>query len=144
MQKSNLYRWNTGELQVIHDKVSTTSYRTEELQVHACLNIENIRPNASTETLTSGWNLRYARLSCFLLNEIVIQDSMPNSDLYALTNLYCREILLCHDPCSSCLVPTLPIGSIVDWPGFAMIVQVHWWYSDHLQRGRALHSHLVF
>ena len=104
-KNSNLYRWSTGELQVIHDKVSTTSYRTEELQVHAYLNIENIRPNVSTETLTSGWNLRYARLSCLLLNERVIRNSMPNSDSFALTNLYCREILLCHDPCSSCLFP---------------------------------------
>ena len=86
--KSNFYQWTIGELQVIHNVVRQRLIGLKNFKSKRTWDLRKYSPNASTETLTSGWNLRYARLSYLLFNDIVTVDSNSNFGLTFLTNCY--------------------------------------------------------
>ena len=86
MQKIYLYQWTTGELQVIQRLVMQRLIGLKNFKSERYWNSRKYLPNASTETLTSGWNLRYARLSYLLFIDVVIVDSKSNFGLTFSTN----------------------------------------------------------
>ena len=86
MQKLYLYQWTTGELQVIHDVVLQRLIGLKNFKSMRDWNLRKYSPNVPTETLTSGWNLRYARHSYLLFSDVIIMDKNSNFDLTSLTN----------------------------------------------------------
>ena len=84
--KIYLYQWTTGDLQVTQRLVMQRLIGLKNFKSKRHWNSRKYLPNVPTVTLTSGWNLRYARHSYLLSSDVVILDNKSNFGPTFLTN----------------------------------------------------------